>query len=536
MKRGLRIAAIVIAALVIVVVAIPFFINVNTFRPELETELTGALGRQVTVGNLSLSIWSGGVSADNIAIADDPAFSKSPFVQAKSLKVGVEMIPLIFSKTLHVTDVTLNEPEVSLVKSENGETWNFSSLGNKNAAGGQSQPASEASKPQPATEPASAPGSANPNVTVAKFNVKEGRVTISRAGSGRAPHVYDKVNVQVTNFGFANSFPFTMTADLPGGGNMKLDGKAGPINATNAALTPLDAKISVQKMNLAESGFIDPASGIAGIADFDGTITSDGHQAKSNGTLQATKLQLAQKGSPSNTTVNVTYVIDQDLLNETGTITQGDVAVGKAVSHLTGTYDLHGPVTVVNLKLEGQGMPVNDLETMLPAVGVVLPPKATLQGGDLNLNLTITGPVDKLVTAGNIRMENSSMANFDLGSKLSSISALGGKKTGNTTEIKNLSSDVRVAPDGTQAKNINLDVPAIGVLTGDGTVSPSNALAFKMKASLGGMGIPFSVEGTTSDPKFVPDVKGMATGLLKGAMGKSGQQNPIKGLSGLLKR
>jgi hypothetical protein len=35
------------------------------------------------------------------------------------------------------------------------------------------------------------------------------------------------------------------------------------------------------------------------------------------------------------------------------------------------------------------------------------------------------------------------------------------------------------------------------------------------------VGIPFTVAGTTSDPKFAPDVKGMATGLLKGLFGGS---------------
>ena len=45
--------------------------------------------------------------------------------------------------------------------------------------------------------------------------------------------------------------------------------------------------------------------------------------------------------------------------------------------------------------------------------------------------------------------------------------------------------------------------------------------------------IPFMVEGTTSSPKFVPDVKGMAGSLLNGATsGKPGQNNPISGLIG----
>src|SRR5271165_5367365 len=165
MNRRLKIVALVVGILIIIVIAIPFLVDANAFRPKLESDLSTALGRPVKVGNLSLSLFSGSVSADNISIADDPAFSKSAFVQAKSLKVGVELIPLIFSKTLNVTELTLNRPEISLVRSENGEKWNFSSLGGNNT-----------SAPKPA---ASAPASGNPNLTVAKLNISDGRLTVS---------------------------------------------------------------------------------------------------------------------------------------------------------------------------------------------------------------------------------------------------------------------------------------------------------------------------------------------------------------------
>ena len=134
MKRSLKIVGIIVGILLVVIIAIPFFIDANAFRPKLESELTEALGREVKVGNLSLSLLSGSVSADNISIADDPQFSQSPFVQAKSLKVGVELMPLIFSKTLKVTELTLDHPEISLMKSEDGQKWNFSSLGGKNTS------------------------------------------------------------------------------------------------------------------------------------------------------------------------------------------------------------------------------------------------------------------------------------------------------------------------------------------------------------------------------------------------------------------
>jgi AsmA protein len=530
MKRFLKILAIVMAVLIVILIAIPFFIDANTFRPKLESELTDALGRQVKVGNLSLSLLSGAVTADNISIADDPQFSKRACVQAKDLKVGVEMLPLVFSRTLNVRNITLDQPQIEVVKSENGEKWNFSSLGGKNPS---------APTHGGASSEKNSPGG-NPNLSVARLNVNNGRLTVSQAGSGVPPRIYDKVNIEIRNFSFASSFPLSLTANTPSGGSMKLTGTAGPIDANNAALTPLNAKLSVQHANLATSGFLDPAAGIAGIADLDSTLVSDGHEAKISGTLKASNLVVVKKGSPARRPVDVKFAVEHNLVRENGTISQCDVSMGNAVSHLTGTYDAHGKVTVVNLKLVGNGMPVDDLEAMLPAVGVVLPPKATLKGGNINVNVASSGPVDRLVSTGSVKMENTQLANFNLGAKLgAAVSALTGKNTGNDTTIQNFSSDVKMSPAGTQADNINLTVPAIGVLTGAGTVSPSNELAFKMKADVGGTGIPFGVTGTAQDPKFTPDVKGIATGLLQGYLNQGQgnnqqqQQNPINSVMGL---
>jgi AsmA protein len=524
MNPKLKIAAIVVGVLILIVILIPFFIDANSFRPKLETDLTAALGRQVKVGNLSLSLFSAAVKADDISIADDPAFSQSPFVQAKSLKVGVELMPLIFSKALNVTELALDQPQISLVRSKDGQKWNFSSLGS------QTTPAQT-----PAAPAANTSASSNPNLSIGKLNVSDGRFTITRATSSDKPRVYDKVDLTVTNFSFTSSFPFKMTADLPAGGTLKLDGSAGPINAGNAEMTPLQAKITVHQMNLAASGFIDPASGISGIADFDGTIASDGHSAKTDGTLTADKLQVVQKGAPAGKPVQLKYSATYDLAKQTGTVTEGNVTMGKAVAHLTGTYDTHGTTTSVNMKVDGENMPVDDLEAILPAVGVILPPKSQLKGGTLALNFTIVGPVDKLVETGTVRMQNSALAGYSLGSQMSAISALGGKGSGQKdTAIQNFSANVHASPEGTRADNIDLVVPSLGTVTGAGTVSASNALDFKMKADA----IPFLIQGTTADPKFVPDMKGLASGVVNGALGgaKGVAKNPLGGVSGMLKK
>ncbi len=515
--KALKIIGIVVAVLIVIAIALPFLINVNSFRPKLESELTDALGRQVKVGNLSLSILSGSVSAEDLSIADDPAYSKDPFIRAKSLKVGVEVMPLIFSKTLHVTDITLDQPEIALLRDASGK-WNFSSLGNKSA------------KAAPASGPSS-----TPDLSVSKLDVKDGRLSVNRANSSIKPHVYDNVQISVRNFSPTSQFPFTISANLPAGGTAKLEGKAGPINSADVSESPIEAQINVKGLDLTASGFVEPSTGIAGVADFDGTLNSDGKALRTSGTLKAAKLKLAVKGTPAPEPVTVKYATDYDLKKQGGTLTQGDVSLGKALAKLTGSYQSQGEATILNMKLNGDGMSVDDLQSFLPALGVILPSGSKLQGGTLSVNVGITGPVDKLVIVGPIRLAQTKLAGFNLSSKMSAISALSGSQSGSDTSIQNLSTDARVAPEGIRTQNVNLTIPALGTVTGNGTISPAGGLDYKMNASLsggavtgltqlagiGGKGgsIPFFIQGTTSDPKFMPDVQGMVGSQLKNGLG-----------------
>src|SRR5438309_11793879 len=116
MKRLLVISGIIVAVLLLIVVLVPLFINVDSFRPDLEKKLSAALNRSVHMGKLEASIFSGGASASDISIADDPAFEKGPFLRASSVKVGLELLPLIFSRQFKVTSLTVRKPEITLLK------------------------------------------------------------------------------------------------------------------------------------------------------------------------------------------------------------------------------------------------------------------------------------------------------------------------------------------------------------------------------------------------------------------------------------
>ena len=564
MGRTLKIVGIVIVVLILLVVIAPFLIPVNHFRPEIEAQASAALGRKVEVGNLSLSLFSGSLGADNLSIADDPKFSSAPFLTAKSLKVGVEMMPLITSKTLNVTDVVIDSPQVSLIRNAGGD-WNYSTLGaSPTKAQAQAAPAQAPAAPsaKPAA-PGSAPaGGAPPAFTVQKLELKNGQITVSSVGSQKKSN-YTNLNVTASNVSLTSKFPVTVTADLPGGGNFKVDGNCGPVNETNSVLTPLDAKLNVSSLNLASTGFLDPSAGLGGILDLDGNIDSQNGSASTKGTTKLSKALLVAGGTPAAEPVTVNFDTKYDLVKNAGVLNPSVLKIGTAALNLSGTYEIPAAGAVLHIKIDGQSLPVKDLQAFLPALGVNLPKGASLQQGTLSTSLNVNGPTDKLVTTGNVGLFGAKLAGFDLGSKLSSISALTGVKTGQDLNIEKLTSNVRVAPDGIQAENFNAVMPQLGTLVGGGNINAKNQMDFKMAATLtdvlgaaaspvgsagsilgqvmgGGGGaskckssttVPFQIQGTTSDPKFIPDVGGLAAGMLKSQLGCVGGAVP-GGLTG----
>jgi AsmA protein len=566
MKRALRFTLIIVGILVVLLLIIPFLIPVNQFRPTIEEKASAALGRKVELGNLSLSLLSGSLSAENLSIGDDPKFSSAPFLTAKSLRVGVEMLPLIFSKTLNVTGVTIDSPQVTLLHNPAGE-WNFSSLGGSAArAEAKKAPPSKTSAPSGAEE-----------LSIKKLDLTNGSIIVGATNSQKRS-TYDHVNISASDVSITSKFPVTVTADLPAGGKFKLDGNAGPVDQADTSFTPLDAKLTVSSLDLASTGFLDSSAGLSGIVDLDGTLASQGGEAETKGTAKLSKALLVAGGSPAGVPVTVDFSTKYNLRKNAGVLNPSVLRIGNAAAHLDGTYETAGEATAVQIKLDAKDMPAKDLEAFLPALGINLPKGASLQAGTLDADLHLTGPTDKLVTSGNVGLFKGVLAGFDLGSKMSAIASLAGVKTGKDLDIEKITSNVRMAPDGLRADNFQAVLPAVGSLVGGGTIDSKNTLDFKMAATLatssiagsaaspvaataGLLGklsgggcktttIPFLIAGTTADPKFVPDVGGIASSMLKSQLGCAGglasgaspqqqQLNPnnaIDALSGLFKK
>ena len=483
MSSKLRIILVSIGISILVLLVIPFLIPVNQFRLSIEEKASAALGRKVTLGNLRLSLFSGSLAAEDLAIGDDPKFSPTPFLTAKSLKVGVRLMPLIISKTINVTGIAIQNPQVTLIRDAFGQ-WNYSSLGVSSA------------QLAPRLEPAKSSGSSSSraNLSIKNLELKDGQINIGSTYSQKRT-TYDHVSISASDVSAATRFSVVVTADLPGGGKFNFDGNVGPLDRTNASLTPVKAKLNVIALNLASTGFLDSSLGLEGLLDLDATLGSQQGESETKGTARLSKALLIAGGSPASEPVVVDFSTKYDLRKNTGALNPSTLKIGNASAHLDGTYQT-AEETVLNIKLDGQDMPAKDLESFLPALGIILPKGATLKGGTLNANLNLTGPTNKIVAAGSVGLFGTKLTGFDLGSKMAAISSLMGIPTGKDLEIEKLTTNLRMVPDGFKVDHLNVVVPSVGNLVGSGAIDSKNNLDFKMTTTL--------INPATTDGSLVP--------------------------------
>ena len=502
MKRPwVKVAAIVAALFVVIVILVPFFVNADTFRPTVENQLSSALGRKVTLGHLSLSLFSGSLVANDIAIADDPAFSTSPFLQAKSFHIGVHIAPLLFHHQVEITRLIISSPSINLIHVGNGK-WNFSSLGGASAS------------PSPQSQQQTQQQTAIPNLTVGELKIEKGTASVSTNPPTRKPLVYTDINLTVQQFSFLKSFPFQLAAKLPGDGSVELNGTAGPLNQKNAADTPFQASLHVKHFDLVAAGVVDPGQGISMIVDTDAQTASDGTTLTSTGKIQADKLQLARTGSPAPQPVNIDYDMSDHLDTSQGQVSDIAVHTGSVAVHVKGGFQETPQAILLDLHLSAPNLPVDQLEQMLPVVGIHLPSGSSLHGGALTATLAITGPATATTIAGPVEIDNSQLAGFDLGSRIQGINPFGGK--GGGTAIQTLRTDVNNSPQGSQFTNIYADLPQVGTASGNGTVSPAGDLDFKLVAKF-------------SPASGVGAVAGKAMNAVTGAVGSAGAVGGMMG-------
>jgi AsmA protein len=523
-KRWVKVLLVIAGLFVLAIVSIRLFVHANTFRPAIEKQLSATLGRNVKLGDLSLSVFSGRLVGEDLVISDDPSFSTKPFLTAKEVRIGVSMKPLIFAHELHLRSFQIESPQINIIRATNG-AWNFSSMGRpaspKAGAAGDATAAGTSKEAVPALA----------DLSVSEVLVEDAHVVLASLPAQDPPSLYEHVKMTAHNFSLTSKFPLEVSASLAADGLVGVTGQFGPINREDTAKSPADVHISVKHLDPVAAGFLDASVGASLVADVDMHAVSDGETLTASGTMQMHNLKISKGGVATAKPLDVAYSVTQGLESNSGKIEDIAVKIGNAEIHANGTYQLaaggaEGPL--LKLKLAGQSIPIDGLQPLMNAAAVRLPNGSTLKGGTLSMNLAVNGPPKSLVIGGTIALDNTRLVGFDIGSKVHGIAALGGIKTGDTTNFEKLRATVHMTNAGVVANDVDAVIPEMGEATGNGTISPADELDFKLMVKVtsakgiskvgvgvlttfngsGGL-VPVHVSGTSEDPNITADVGGI---------------------------
>ena len=99
------------------------FVDVQKYKPMLETKVSDATGRPFSVGDdlkLTLFPWAG-LSFSELNLGNPPGFSEKEFVAVKSFEVRVKILPLL-SKNIQIKKVieSITIPATDAAKSDLG--------------------------------------------------------------------------------------------------------------------------------------------------------------------------------------------------------------------------------------------------------------------------------------------------------------------------------------------------------------------------------------------------------------------------------
>ncbi len=237
---------------------------VEANKDRLLAQAEQALGRPLQIGDIELSLWGGiGARLQNVALADDPAFSSDTFVRAADLQITLKFMPLL-RQELEVGRVIVRDPVIRLIRNAEG-VFNFASLG-----GGQTE--TQDAPPQ-ASEAAPASDGEGLLLLIALANIANGDIHYTDRQTQTELRL-SQLDLEVGNLSLDQPLSLELSAAfLAEQQNLHLSGSFGPLGpegqveqlAVDASLSldPLDSAALAQALpQLAET--LPPGLGLSG--------------------------------------------------------------------------------------------------------------------------------------------------------------------------------------------------------------------------------------------------------------------------------
>jgi len=387
MKKATKILIVtgcLIALLVIALAVAPFLVNLNRFIPQIESLAKDAIGRQVKIKEIRLSLLSGvGAELKSLEIENQAGFSPKPFVTVDEIDVGVGILPLL-RNAIVIEKIALIKPSILLEWSRSGEL-SLSDITKKLSASEKAEPAQPAEKKEPFEI-------AGRKLEILAFAIEDGALTFNdfQKPPGSNKIELNKFNLVVKNI--SQDKPMKVTMGFCLGAEctretLSLKGTIGPLgeamNFKNAAVE-LSAEISgLELKSLMPYVTASPPVDILGGAA-EGSLSLKGNVANASGSakivlvdLSFTDLKHTWAPSPK-TRVSLDSGLTIDAAKDNYGINPAVLTIGKSRMELNG--EIKGSAYQFVIK-QGQ-LELAELSQIVTPLGTALSDKG----------ITISGP------------------------------------------------------------------------------------------------------------------------------------------------
>ncbi len=391
MKRYLLIA---VVAIVVLVGAIFAFLSgrVDSFRPKIQAELQDKLKRPVMLGHLSLKLFPLSIEVDGFTLGDDPSFgSTAPFAAANKVFISAGLFSLLGGSP-QVKDVTLDQPQIELIRNAQGK-WNFSSLAGGSSSGG------------------------NNKFSLDKLEIQDGKVALTDAMHQQARTVYDHIDLKVTDFTQDKPIGVDLGVHLPGEGKQlaEFKGKVGPLSeGSNSSLPPVVGHISLEEVSIAAvnrfaAGALPDKtdSVLSGAADVD----TSGGKIGAKGDLDFANTMI--RGSKLDYPIKAKYDLAADQAFDNISLKSANVTLGSTNLEVNGTVNNAAKPAVVDLHVKTNDSSLTELAKLAGSLGVAFNPDYKIDGR-LSLDVTAKGAMSAPQLNGNISLKNVSASGGEI--------------------------------------------------------------------------------------------------------------------------
>lgn len=564
--RWARIVLIVIAVLLVIGLAAPYFLDANKYRDEIIAAIEEETGRKAQIGNIEARLIPNiGFVIEGVSIGNPPNFAAGNLLEVESIRGSLAWMPLLLRREFKLSSIELVNPKVVLLEDARGR--NNYDFGKQE----------EQEQPTPAVEE----GAAFRIADIDSIEVSGVDITVARVMGNRVVpsiHAWD------------------ISADL---NNVALDRKR--VKQWEAESNLKGAKVQLAALKDAleftsgsftlDEGKIDAKFGLAlgKTVEADGTLkVDDVENAVAEFDLNTSVLDLSQLAgagaetapSPTPRQIGKSKLVAKGQLRAQkvrfapleGTNAKAEVRVFTDRMEVWPlSMQLYGGTVGATVRVDMRQQPERfsgsvelkqlNVEQLTQAVGS----KQKVTGtGEVNLQLAGSlgeNLINSLTGNGNLAVRDGQLPGLNLGSTMQSVAKVqkllnfgadAAEKFGNSTPFKAVTADLTAKDGRVHSQRIHLDSPAaivdmrgslglkdlsldyngnavlVGGQNNEDSDSPIGAITGILgkvtKQNIERITIPFALRGTVADPKMLPG-RGVPTFTTAPPAGEPKQQS-----------